>query len=343
MHICQGFELIVRLRACNQQEDRLIFRQLMRNGIQILVIAVCLATAVLSVIAEDTRETAVINLFFTGDVQGSFEPCGCAGGPTGGIARRVGFSREYLDQHGGVGIHVDAGNYLAAPGPDSKKVNDFLISSLTGIPLEVLNLGSDDLYWWKDLSRLELPGVRFISTNLVPRRQNLETPDRWAVVEVSAERLGIEKPIRIAFLGLVDPKLVKPNSGFRARDPLLAVREVKKQVLSEADFIVVLWDMIRPKGDIKDTVIGELAREHPEIYAVITTEKRFVLYDPVQIQSAVILSSVERGRYLGLLRMNVGPSGEVTAVVPRFFEMGDTVAEDTFLAEEQRKISLIRR
>ena len=289
--------------------------------------------------AETQSQTSEINIFFTGDVQGNFEPCGCAGGPTGGVARRVGYCNHYIEENGGLALHIDAGNYFASPGQNSKQINSYLKKSLTAIPLEVMNLGSDDLYWWKGLSRFDYAETHFISTNLVPKRDSLETPDRYAIIEFPSAKLGLEKPVRIAFLGLVDPRLVKPNSGFRALDPLKSIRDIKSEVLAKSDFIIVLWDMMRPQGTIEDSIIEELALEHKEIYSIITTEKRFVLYDPVQINSAIILSSVERGRYVGRLGLGFDESGQVVTVEPEFFEMHEEVPEDPSLAAQQRKIS----
>jgi len=290
-------------------------------------------------LAEDNPESRKINIFFTGDVQGNFEPCGCAGGPTGGIARRVGFCDQYSKENSGFAIHIDAGNYFASPGPDSTRINNYLKKSLQEIPLRVMNLGADDLYWWKELSQLPEVDTKFISTNLVPRRSNLAAPDRFAIIEIPADKLGTEKPIRIGFVGLVDPGLVKPNSGFRGIDPLKSFRDIKSELVAKTDFIVVLWDLIRPQNSLKGSIIGELVNEHKEIYTVITTEKRFILYDPVQINSAVVLSGIERGRYLGLLSFGLDSNGEVTTVSPEFFEMHDQVPEDGYLAGLERKIS----
>ncbi|UCF37723.1 MAG: hypothetical protein JSU96_02330, partial [Acidobacteriota bacterium] len=160
----------------------------------------------------EVEQVASIDLYYSGDVQGNFEPCGCKAGPTGGPARRAGVTLDSRDAVHRAGLHIDAGNYFAGPGPGAAAVNDFMQYSLEFIPVEVMNLGADDLYWWPELSKLELARTQFISTNLRPREPGVKAPPRYAVVEISAGQLGVKRPVRIGFLGIVDPGLVKPNS-----------------------------------------------------------------------------------------------------------------------------------
>lgn len=324
---------------CNYTADRLILTKLMRLA-KFIPLIFSFLVSISSVLGlEDQPEQKVIRLFFTGDVQGNFEPCGCAGGPTGGIARRVGFCNNFMEKHGGFALHVDAGNYFFSPGPDAAQINTYLMESLEKIPMRVMNLGSDDLYWWNDISQSLTPETKIISTNLLPKKAGIKVPDRYTVVEIPADEIGSERPVRIGFVGFVDPRLVKPNSGFRAADPLKSFREIDTELSEKTDFIIVLWDLIRPRGDLKGTDIESLAKENENIYSIITTEKRFVIYDPVQLNSAVILSSIERGRYVGLLSLGLDGSGQVESVRPEFFEMHDQVPEDAYLLSHQRKIS----
>lgn len=276
-------------------------------------------------------------LHFTGDVQGSFEPCGCAGGPTGGLARRLGYVQSVTDGGSRPHLQIDTGNYFADPGPESEAVNSLMLDSLRRLPMAVLNLGINDLHWWPDLSRQPVP-TKVISTNLVPRRPGVPAPQRFAVEETTV--VGLPRPVRIGFLGLADPYRVKPNSGFRGLDPLQAVAEIKGEILKEADFLVVLWDTIRPQGSLPaDWIVARLAEQHPEVRLIITTEPRFVIYEPLQLGRATVVSSVERGRFLGEARLTFGPKGELDRITVQFVEMKDGVPEDPALLELQHRLS----
>lgn len=276
-------------------------------------------------------------LYFTGDVQGNFEPCGCAGGPTGGLARRLGYVQSVIGAGSRAHLHIDTGNYFADPGPEAEAVNALMLDSLRRLPMAVLNLGINDLHWWPELSRQSVP-TKVISTNLVPRRPGLPAPQRFAVVETVVA--GLPGPVRIGFLGLADPLRVKPNSGFRGLDPLQAVAEVKEEVLKQADFLVVLWDTIRPQGSLPpDWIVSRLAEQHPEVRLILTTEPRFVMYEPLQLGRATVVSSVERGRFLGEARLTFDPKGKLDQIQVQFVEMKNGVPEDPALLELQHRLA----
>lgn len=281
-----------------------------------------------------------VTLFFTGEVGGTFEPCGCKAGPTGGLARRLGYSDEFSDQHDGAVVHVDAGNYFFPPGPASRQVNDLMLESLTEIPLSVLNLAPEDLFFWDELAQRKFERTQIISTNLVPRNASRASPDRFAIVKISPSATGLDRPLKIGFLGISDPRLVKPNSGFRALDPLKAIIEVKDSVLEEADLLVILAAVSRESGTLpSDHVLAQIANQHPEVSAIITTERRFVLHQPQMVNNAVVLSSVERGRYLGRLTLKIDSQGALLEFNPEFIELSEAVPENQSLLRKQARLS----
>lgn len=280
-----------------------------------------------------------VRVLFSGEVQGGFQPCGCAGGPTGGLARRLGYRDEVRKSWNGPLIQIDAGNYLAAPGPNADAINNLMFRSLDRIPISVMNLGIDDLYWWPRLSKLRQSHTQIISTNLVPRRADLPVPSRFAVLNVPLSN-DSGKSLRLGFLGLVDPSRVKPNSGFRALDPVEAVRKVKSEVMKQADALVVFWDLIRPVGKFPaNSPVRQLAEENPEIFLILTTEKRDILYDPRTLGNATVLSGIERGRYMGDLRLRVEADGTVKVVDPKFIELKDGSPEDPEMLAEQKNLA----
>lgn len=229
-------------------------------------------------------------------------------------------------------MHLDLGNYFRPLGPDSREVNALMLESLSALPIRVLNLAPEDLFYWAELAGAELPSTQVISTNLVPIRRGLKTPARYAVIEIPAAEAGLKRDLRIGFLGLSDPARVKPNSGFEALDPLEAVEQVKGELRDRADFLVVLADLPRSLG-------ARLALQHPEVYAVLLTEKAFRLWEPEMVNNAVILSSVERGRYLGRLTLQVDGTGRIAAIRPDAIELDAKVPEEPAFLERQSEVA----
>jgi 2',3'-cyclic-nucleotide 2'-phosphodiesterase (5'-nucleotidase family) len=228
-------------------------------------------------------------------------------------------------------IQADLGNYFRPLGPGSKEINELMVESLNH--LQVVNLAPEDLFFWKDLSarQASLPS-QIISTNLTPRDAAVPTPKRYAIVEVPGNQIGISRNLRIGFLGLSDPRQVKPNSGFTASDPAEAVAAIKAEVMQKADFLVVLADLPRPAAT-------RLPLAHAEILAVLVTEKVFQLPPPEQANNAVIMSSVERGRWLAQLDLELDERGRVAVVRPNWIELKKGVSEDPSWLQRERELS----
>jgi len=281
-------------------------------------------------------ETRPLTIFFTGLVEGTFGACGCKVGPNGGLARRAGYTASYRSRSRAAVIQVDLGDFFKPLGPHSSEINQLMERGLRQLPVQVLNLAPGDLFRWKDLAEHGIGETQVISTNLVPTKQGIKAPPKHAIVTIAAQELGIEHDLRIGFLGVSDPARVKPNSGFKGLDPRVAVSEAKKEITGQFDFLVLLADIPRNLGKLsKDSVLYRIALDNPEIYAILTTEKRYMLHTPEQVNNAIVLSSVERGRHLGQLTLSLARDGSVEAAEPQFIDMKEGTPEDPELHQAQ--------
>ncbi len=270
-----------------------------------------------------------LTIFFTGFVQGNFEPCGCKAGPAGGLARRAGFIQNYRRQEAGRVIHVDLGNYFKPVGPDSRVINELMLETLPAVPVDILNLASEDLFFWKTLSRAQLGKTWVISTNLRPPR-GLPVPPRFATVELTGTA-SRQQPVRVSFLALSDPLRVKPNSGFRALNPAETIRKIKPEVMKGADFLVILADLSRHEA-------ASLALDHPEIRAILLAEKTFLPEPPRRVNQAVIVSAIEQGGHLGKLVLELNAEGRIASTATDTIELKD-VAEDPKILRRQMELA----
>ncbi len=226
---------------------------------------------------------------------------------------------------------MDLGNYFMPLGPGSDTVNEFMKQSLDFLPIQVMNLGAEDLLLWKDLSQSKFKTTAIISTNLTPRDKSLPTPRRYAVVEVPGQQLGLKKNIRLGFLGLVNPIQLKPNSPFTAQDPAEAVAKIKPEVLKKADYLIVL-------AEVPKSVAIRLAQNNPEIYAIMMVERSVIEHTPEQVNNAVLVWSMERGRHLGELVFELDQNGSISVFKPQKVVLDSTIPEDQALLKRQNEI-----
>ena len=307
-----------------------IIRYMVRTATGYWVLGLVALVSLGSAHASD-RKTAEVTIFFTGLVQGNYGPCGCTTDPSGGFSKRSAHAKQYAAVNHSAIIHVDAGGILMPRGPRAAHVNPEMLNAIRDLPVSVVNLSPHDLFLWDDVAASDL-GERFISANLAPLDPQRPTPPRYRIIEAFEGK----EAVRIGFLGISDPRKVKPNSGFRGVSPARAVQEVKTEVLKKADFLVVLADIPqRPE----ESTLDQLAQDHPEIIAILTTEDVYRLHEPRVVNNAVILSSVQQGRYLGQLRLVIDESGKVQDVTPDFIQLGEEQAEDERFLQIQKSLA----
>jgi hypothetical protein len=69
------------------------------------------------------------------------------------------------------------------------------------------------------------------------------------------------------------------------------------------------------------------------------TEKAYTMHRPEQVNNAVLLWSVEKGRHLGRLDLELNESGQVTIFKPDQVVLDATVPEDPVLLKRQKEIA----
>jgi 2',3'-cyclic-nucleotide 2'-phosphodiesterase (5'-nucleotidase family) len=206
-----------------------------------------------------------------------------------------------------------------------------MIESLDELPLRVLNLAPQDLFLWPELIQRSPESCQIISTNLRPKSHSLPAPPRKAIVELDGIRLPSGRALRLGFLGVSDPGQVKPNSGFQAIDPNRAVADVLGKFRGEVDILIVLADLAEP-------AVESLVESNSGIDIILRAERRYIRNKPKFIANTLLLSSVERARYLGQLTLLIDGSGRLSAVEPNLIEMRKGVLEDPNFLQKQEEV-----
>jgi len=202
--------------------------------------------------------------------------------------------------------------------------------ALEAKPVSVFNLASEDLNLIKGLDMGSVEGTAVISTNLIsPDSGGFEHVKRYSVKEAV---LSNGWPIRIGFLGIADPRMVKPNSGFSAKDPLLSIAEVLPEIKDNVDLVVVIGEMTEETAD-------KIAGKFPEVYAVLRSERSLRMTRPRQVSNALIMSSVERGRMLGQLTLSLDTEKKVASYTYKYVDLNQRVKGDPALAARAGELS----
>jgi hypothetical protein len=173
-------------------------------------------------LAATTERHAIV--FYTAEIHGTLEPCGCTSDPLGDFSRVTALVRAHK-----TAVLVDAGNLAqgieanARSKPSDELRNAFLARELTKLPFAGGGLGETDL----SRGKTAVLNKR-LAVNLAP--SSFIEPSR--IVDVGAIKLGV--------LGIVDPETAR-GFGLDAQDPATTAKhEVERLRSAGAEAVILL-------------------------------------------------------------------------------------------------------
>ncbi len=294
-------------------------------------------------------------IFYSGEVHGNLEVCGCPIYPLGGVARRMGYINAFRKRSPDAAtVMVDTGHIFsdeldaakAALRPDSRLMNDWIVRANDAMSLSVVNLSYRDLRYAAGLLAPETnlrPGKSaLISANVKNSDSARVNPAPYTIVTATSKRLKV--PVRIAFIGLSDvaPDEYKDGvsaAGFVIEDPLVAVKAALAEVGDKADVTVVV-------GYLRMTTANRIANQNDDIDVIIASDGRGLVPDPRQVNNALVVFAAKETKHLGELRMYTDAEGVVDRFTARYVELDGVIADDPQMAvmtkQARREIDAIQ-
>lgn len=282
-------------------------------------------------------------LFYSADIHGNLEVCGCAIHPLGGVARRMGYINAFRKRSPDAAIVMaDVGRIFAddraedqPPSEiraDARLMNDWIVRANELMGLEIVNLSYRDLPY---AGGLLMPDVKLkpersvlVSANVKVTDGTRENAAPYIIKTVTGKRLPM--PLRIAFIGLSDvpPTEFKDQvfaSGFVINDPLAAAKMALAEVHDKADVTVIL-------GYLKRSTANKLAQQNDDLDLIVTTDGSGVTLDPLEINNTLIVYAAKETKHLGELRFYTDSEGVVERFTNRYVELDEVIPDDPQVA-----------
>lgn len=235
---------------------------------------------------EATPDERRVILFYTAEIHGTVEPCGCTSDPLGDISRLAALLAD--TRKGGVEVLLlDAGGLLYPEGaisprerPSADLRASFLARELERIGLTAAGLGETDL----------AAGA----AHLEPKRlaSNLSGAPRF----IRPPRIETAGGVRVGILGVADPALAGPL-GAKAEDQNEAARrDVAALRRSGAELVVLL-------APVDKNAARKLAREAGADIVVLGKRVERGMPRPERIGAAFIVSPQDEMQKVGRLEI----------------------------------------
>jgi hypothetical protein len=198
-----------------------------------LVLAVAVAGPTLVRGQSKPNRDRQLTLFYSGDVRGTLEPCGCTSDPLGDVARYAGLVRAA--ERSGPTLLVDGGglSFPESTSAKEKAANDlrarFLGKTLQALGPFAAGLADNDI------------GAGH--GEVTPRRLAVNFSRSPAIVPSELKTIG---DVRVGIFGVADPALAA-RVGAQAEDPVPAAkREVARLRSAGAELVIALVPLDRP-------------------------------------------------------------------------------------------------
>lgn len=155
-------------------------------------------------------------LLLSADMVGRLEPCGCASGQLGGLARRM----QYIGERRYHDVLLEGGNLIAGSSPLDLEKLATAITVLSGMQhhYDALGISSGELALPRDEFAAYATGVPYVAADLLPTTP--ESAASWPVVPFTQKQVR-GRTVRIAALTLqlpatvTDLRLLPPTEGWQ--------------------------------------------------------------------------------------------------------------------------------
>ena len=283
-----------------------------------------------------------MTLFFSADIGGNLEVCGCPIRPLGGIARRLGYINAFRQRSPDAGtMMVDVGHIFSDEtsengelNADAKLMNDWIVRANEQMDLSVVNLAHRDLKYAERLfdanAALKPEKSTLISANIKKSNVNLAP---YTIKTVLAKRL--KKPLRIAFIGLSElppdeKKDAFTKQGFIFEDPLTTAKNTLAEINDKADVNIIV-------GYFKPGTANKLATQNNDLDLIIAYDERGFVHEPKQVNNALVLYASHQSKYLGELRFYADARGEIENFTNRYVELDSVIPDDPAMLATTKK------
>lgn len=224
---------------------------------------------------EKKSSDTALTVYFSGNLQGYLDPCGCAQGQFGGLKRRANFAESAK------GIFVENGDLTSRPEKLDQLKQEVVLKSFQEMNYKVINLGEKDLYL--GLEPLHASPIVVISGNFLVRGE----PVFPAFHEIE------QPPFQLVIIGLLGEsfrsEVQKIDENYDIASPKETLKKILEKIPSDRK-IVLLFHGTRFEA-------APLAVNFPQIEAIICAHEYNMLKE-----AQLIFPAGMYGKELGQLR-----------------------------------------
>ncbi len=244
---------------------------------------------------------------YSGDLKGSLDPCACGNPPSGGVARRATFLRDYRRGQADTPILlVETGNELKHSDALDEPANRRIVEAFDLLGSHAVNTTIEDLRRLLQLAESGLiprePQSRYVSSIVEPP---LSAP--FAVKPFVVQTVVSDLGANVAKFGILGAsidsgELPQPYNVLKVDQ---ALRRHLAEVGPQSDLVILL-------ARLPDAELVRIAQTYPEIDVIINGSSVAKGRELAHVGNTVIVESASGGSAVGLLHVEWDQQGRLT-------------------------------
>ncbi len=276
-----------------------------------------------------------LRIIFTSDTQGMFTPCGCVGGPRGGLERRATAIREARENAPGPVILIDTGNFSSGITTDQERTKaEYVTRAMAILDYDAVNVGRMDVgrprlgvhTYGREGCPLTSAGFTYEDEETGERRFSYPTSIK---IDVDGYTVGI--------IGSPLSRLSDEQTGYE-NDPTVTWEELaeiinRTNVIDGTRMIILVSDL---SDSWQQTRIA--ASRFTLASVVIAGQSAPVEYVEEKsgtdiVHPIMIPRAVSWGRALGILDLHISPQGGIMKYRIEYVDLNENIEKDPAFAD----------
>ncbi|MEW6355355.1 MAG: multiheme c-type cytochrome [Planctomycetota bacterium] len=255
-------------------------------------------------------------IYFSSDMRGNIEPCGCIDKQSGGLPRRATAIRG---RGSSARLLIEVGNATRGAREWDKLKFKYILMGLEKMDYAALNVGQREAALGRDdLVRMAAATkVPFVSANVVDAETRLPVVRPYIVRDVGGLRVGVT--------GILANDVERPGPGLAALDPEMALLRLLPELKGRCDFLI-----LAACTDFEG--MGRLAEKLYEVDVILGGTVREPTRQPPKVNQSILAAVADKGRMLGRLEICFDKNGAAVKHTGEIIELGEEYAEDPQMA-----------
>ncbi|NOZ22457.1 MAG: hypothetical protein GXP25_15355 [Planctomycetes bacterium] len=274
-------------------------------------IALFVAMAVVGC-SRKARPPEALVIYFSSDMRGNIEPCGCTERQYGGLPRRATAIRR---RGSSARLLIEVGNATRGAREWDKLKFRYILMGLEKMGYAALNVGGREAELGRDdLVRMAAETkVPFVSANVVDAETRRPVVRPYVVRAVGGFRVGIT--------GILSKDAERPGPGLAVLDPEMALLRLLPELKERCDFLI-----LAACTDLEG--MGRLAAKLYEVDVILGGRVREPTRQPVVVNQSILAAVADKGKMLGRLEIHFDEKGGVAGRSGEIIELGEEYADD---------------